>query len=133
MQYVEAFNSFGYDIPNARQDWSADRPDGICITLWKSEVEWTPPPPRMDLWERAAPGATEWENLPGHRKRSEHLRRAVTEFEGWVDAIIVTGTPGEGYGNAVPWLTEQRVNHRWRVQKFDQASGWFAVAAEKLK
>ncbi|MFZ1481761.1 MAG: hypothetical protein WAT25_13435 [Paracoccaceae bacterium] len=133
MQYVEAFNFFGYDVPNPRQDWSAEKTDGICITLWKSEVTWTPAPPHMDLWEKAVPGTTQWETLPGHKKRTGHLERAVSEFDGWVDVIIVAGTPGEGYGNADPWLPVKRVGHRWRVNKFDRATGWFSAAAEKLK
>lgn len=133
MQYVEAFNSLGYDVPNPRQDWSAEKTSGICITLWKAEVDWTPAPPRMDLWDRAAPGTTQWETLPGHKKRTVHLDRAVSEFDGWLDVIVVTGVPGEGYKNADPWLPEQRAYHRWRVNKFDKATGWFSVAAEKLK
>jgi len=133
MQYVEAFNSFGYDVPSPRQDWSAEKADGICITLWKAEVDWTPPPPRIDLWLRANPGTTEWETLSGHKKRTSHLSRALSEFDGWVDVILVSGTPGEGYGNADPWLPPQRANHKWRIKKFDGATGWFSAAAEKLE
>ena len=133
MQYVEAFNSLGYEVPNPRQDWSAEKPNGVCITLWKTEVAWTPPPPRLDLWEKAEPGTKEWEELAGHKRRTKHLARAVAEFDGWVDVILVTGTPGEGYGNADPWLPKQRANHGWRIQRFDEATGFFSVAAEKLK
>ena len=133
MQYVEAFNSLGYEVPNPRQDWSAEKNDGVCITLWKSEVQWTPAPPRLDLWTRATPGTTDWENLPGHKKRTNHIERAVSEFDGWVDVIVVNGIPGQGYGAADPWLPAQRENHGWRIQEFDKATGFFSVAAEKLK
>jgi len=133
MQYVEAFKSLGYDVPNPRQDWSAEKADGICITLWKVEVDWAPPPLRIDLWEKAEPGTTEWETLTGHKKRTSHLARAISEFNGWIDVIIVTGTPGEGYKNADPWLSSKRANHRWRILKFDEVTGWFSAAAEKLK
>ncbi|MCB2130483.1 MAG: hypothetical protein KDE03_15795 [Rhodobacteraceae bacterium] len=133
MQYVEAFNALGYDVPNPRQDWSAEKAGGVCITLWKSEVQWVPTPPHLDLWAKAGPGTTDWETLPGHKKRTGHLARAVSEFDGWVDVIIVTGTPGKGYGNADPWLPEKRANHGWRIQKFDKTTGFFSVVAEKLK
>ena len=133
MQYVEAFKSLGYDVPNPRQDWSAEKCDGICITLWKVEVQWIPPPPRIDLWDLATPGTTDWENLSGHKKRTNHLERAVSEFDRWVDVIIVSGVPGHGYGAAEPWLPEKRANHRWRIREFDKATGFFSVCAEKLK
>lgn len=133
MQYVEAFRSFGYNLPNPRQDWSAEKPDSVCITLWKSEIDWTPPPPRMDLWQGAQPGTTEWEMLPGHKKRTAHLARAMAEYSGWVDVIIVSGFPGKGYGDADPWLPSKRANHRWRVNRFDPATGWFSIAAEKTE
>jgi hypothetical protein len=131
MKYVEAFNSLGYDVPNPRQDWSAEKANGVCITLWRSEVAWTPPPPALNLWERATPGANDWESLPGHRKRTRHIARAVSEFGGWVDVIVVNGTPGEGYGSADPWLPWERAQHAWQIQKFDEATGFFSVAAKK--
>lgn len=133
MQYVEAFNSLGYDVPNPRQDWSAEKGDGVCITLWKVEVDWTPSPPHFDIWKGWTPGESDWEHLPGHSKRTRHIKRAVGEFDGWVDVIIVGGTPREGYGTADPWLPSQRKNHGWRIVKFDDATGFFSAAAEKLK
>ena len=132
MQYVEAFNSLGYQVPNPRQDWTAEKDDGICLTLWKVEVDWTPPAPRIDLWSRWAPGTTDWEHLPGHAKRTRHLKRAVQDFDGWVDAIIVSGTPGEGYGIADPWIAAQRKNHKWKVLRFDETSGFFAACAQQI-
>jgi len=131
MQYVEAFNSFGYDVPNPRRDWSAEKADGTCITVWKAEIDRTAPP-HIDFWRMAEPEPTEGETLSGHKKRTVHLARAVSEFDRWVDVIIVAGTPGEGYGRADPWLPHQRANHRWRISNFDEATGWFSAAAEKL-
>jgi len=133
MQYVEAFKSLGYDVPNPRQDWSAEKDDGICITLWKCEVRWSPPPPRLDVWQLATPGTTDWEGKPGHKKRTHHLERAVSEFDRWIDAIIVDGKPDQGVRSAHPWKPEQRKNHGWRIREFDRATGWFSVAAEELK
>ena len=117
---------------NPRQDWSAEKPGGICVTLWKSEVCWTPPPPTLDLWTKFQPGENSWENLPGHKKRTAHLSAAMAEFDRWVDVVVVTGTPGEGYGSANPWLPGKRMHHGWRIQKFDEETGFFSVAVEKL-
>ena len=133
MQFVEAFEELGYKVPNPRQDWSAEKPDGVCITLWKADVNWVPPPPKFDLWKLAEPGQNEWENLPGHSKRTRHLQRAMSDFDGKVDVVIVGGTPGEGYGTADPWLLQQRKNHTWRLTKFDEATGFFSAACAKLK
>ena len=130
MQYVEAFNKLGYQVPNPRQDWSAEKADGVCITLWKVEIDWAPPPPRFDNWKGHTPGANGWDMLPGHKKRALHIARAVDEFSGWIDVIIVNGTPREGYGSAEIWSPEQRRYHRWRIQKFDKVTGFFSAAAE---
>ncbi len=37
MQFVAAFNALGYEVPNPRKDWSAERADGICAPRWKSD------------------------------------------------------------------------------------------------
>ena len=131
MNYVTAFNALGYEVPAPRTDWSAEKPEGVCITLWKSEVTWSPPQPHMDLWARFAPGTAEWEAKPGHAKRTKHIQRAMTDFDGWVDVVIVTGTPGQGVESADPWRIEQRRNHAWRIKKFDSATGYFSIATEQ--
>lgn len=133
MNYVEAFNSLGYDVPNPRQDWSAEKSNGICITLWKVQVDWTPLPPSFNLWALHEPGKTDWEHLPGHAKRCRHIERAVSEFEGKVDVIIVSGEPTEGYGTADPWLPLERHDHSWFVTKFDSETGFFSATVAKLK
>ena len=38
MQFVEAFEHLGYNVEAPRQDWSAEKEDGICISLWKKEM-----------------------------------------------------------------------------------------------
>jgi hypothetical protein len=38
MQFVEAFDALGYAVQVPRQDWSAEKPDGVCISLWKKEL-----------------------------------------------------------------------------------------------
>jgi hypothetical protein len=130
MKYVEAFNKLGYEVPNPRQDWSAEKSDGICITLWEKEVVWQPSPPKLDIW-KVHPGAPgEWTKLPGNKKRIRHLKRALSEFGGWVDVIIVSGTPGKGYGDASIWEPERRRNHAWRIRKLDEVTGFFSAVAE---
>ena len=133
MQFVEAFKTLGYEVPSPRQDWSTEKPDGVCISLWTKEIVWAPTPPSFDLWSLYEPGQNEWESLPGHSKRTRHLQRAVSEFGGKVDVVIVTGTPGENYGTTDPWLPDQRKNHAWRVTKFDKATGFFSAACKELK
>jgi len=38
MKFVEAFNALGYEVENPRQDWSAERDEGVCISLWRREM-----------------------------------------------------------------------------------------------
>ena len=130
MQYSEAFQKLGYALQNQRQDWSAEKPDGICISLWTKEVRWSPLPPALDLWSLHPEGG-EWESKIGHAKRTEHLARAVDEFDGFVDVVLVSGTPGEAYENATPWSAQERKEHVWRVVRFDPASGYFRAEAVK--
>jgi hypothetical protein len=130
MKYVEAFNSLGYKVPRPRLDWSAEKADGICITLWKVQVDWSPPPPRFDLWKHGTPGMMDWEKLPGHGLQRQHIRRAMGEFGGKVDVVVVHGTPGQGFGDAEPWDASKRRGHTWRVTRIDEASGYYAAAAE---
>ena len=116
MQYVRAFEALGYRPTNPRQDWSAENENGVCVTFWKSEVKWTPAPPKFDLWQLHPGGESDW-----------------NEFEGWIDAVIVTGVPGNGVKDAMPWKPDQRMDHRWRITRFDPDSGYFSAAAEQRK
>ncbi len=131
MKYVEAFKSLGYDVPNPRQDWSAEKHNGVCITLWRSQVQWTPASPQFDLWSLWEPGTHDFERLPGQAKRTEHLMHTMSKFGGSVDVIIVKGTPGKSYQDAEPWVLDQRKNYGWRITKFDASTGFFSAAAEK--
>jgi len=132
MKYVEAFNKLGYEVSAPRTDWTSEKDDGVCLTLWTREVEWTPQPPSLNLFEMSTPGSNAWEKLPGHAKRTMHLSRAMNEFGGRVDVVLVKGIPGEGIDSADPWLTDQRNGFGWRLTKFDSETGFFSVVAEKL-
>ena len=132
MKYVEAFNSLGYSIPNPRQDWSAEKDGRVCITLWRKEIDWTPPPPSFDLWSLHTPGQTDWENLRGHATRTRHIKRAASKLPLKVDMIIVGGVPSEGYKTADPWLPDDYNGYGWFITKFDEVTGYFSAVVAKL-
>jgi hypothetical protein len=128
VQYAEAFQKLGYSLKSIRNDWSAEKPDGICISIWTKEAKWSPSPPSLDLWDLHPEGG-DWERKPGHAKRTRHLSRAVEDFDGFIDVILVAGSPGEAYDNATPWSAKERKGHVWRIVRFDPASGYFRAEA----
>ncbi len=107
MQYVEAFKKLGYMLDAPRQDWSAQKDGGVCITIWQKERSIADGLPYLDLWGLHPSGA-DFEGKPGHSKRTKHRQMAMDQFGGQVDAIFVSGTPGESYENASPWIVEER-------------------------
>jgi hypothetical protein len=128
MKFVEAFNAQGYDVPAPRQDWSAEKSDGVCLTLWSKETDWT----NLVMDTRVHGGPHEgWVNKPGNRKRTLHARRAINEFGGWVDVVKIDGTPGQSYGSASPWLPQDRKNLRWRITFLDDLTGHFKIEAQE--
>ena len=133
MQFVEAFNSLGYDVPNHRQAWSAEKPDGVCITLWKVEMGIRDGLLWMDTRVHADP-IENWGHKAGNTWRIDHLRRALDEFEGIVDVVIVSGKPGVSYGTAQPWVANgSRAGSYWKVSNFDEATGHFEVNLRQIK
>ncbi len=131
MGYVEAFKKLGYDLSNSRQDWSADKSDGVCLALRRSRTEWNKELNRseLNLWRLETPGSNGFEHKPGHKKRALHIARARDEFDGWLDVIRVGGLPGGNFEDAEIWNHEKR-GIRWRIQEFDEESGFFFVATE---
>ena len=77
----------------------------------------------MDYWE-LYPNGEDWTAKHGNSKRIKHIKRALSEFAGCVDVILISGEPGDGYGTADPWLKTER-GHGWKIVKFDPASGFF--------
>ena len=126
MRFVEAFNALGYQVPAWRTDWSAEKPDGICLSLWTKETDWKSL--TMDSRVHAGP-IQEWGRKPGSKKRIQHALRALSEFDGWIDVVKIDGTPGESYGSASPWLPSERQNRRWRVVYLDDATGHLKLEA----
>jgi hypothetical protein len=127
MKFVEAFNALGYQVENPRQDWSAEKNDGVCISLWRREMGTRGGLLWMNTRVHADP-IENWGGKSGNHKRIQHLRRAVESFDGIVDVVIVSGTPGVSYGTAQPWRAEgTRTGSLWRVTNFDEATGHFEV------
>ncbi|MCL6741574.1 hypothetical protein LZ518_10565 [Sphingomonas sp. RB56-2] len=132
MKFGEAFNELGYELEVPRQDWSAEKPDGICISLWTKEMGVRNGLMWMNTRIHADPPA-KWASKPGNQKRIRHLERAKQEFGGKVDVVIVSGIPGQGYGSAQPWIVEgARAGTYWQITEFDAADlGHFEVVLRR--
>lgn len=131
MQFVEAFETLGYSVEAPRQDWTAEKMDGVCISLWRKEMGIRDGLMWMDTRVHADP-LERWEAKPGNRKRVRHLRRAISDFGGRVDVVIVSGTPGVSYGTAQPWIPEgAREDTYWQVTYLDETSGHFEVSLKR--
>lgn len=127
MQFTEAFERLGYSVEAQRQDWSAENERGVCMSLWQKEMGVRDGRLWMSTRVHADP-LEGWENKPGNRKRIRHLRRALDEFGGRVDVVIVSGEPGVSYGTAQPWIAEGgRPGTFWRISDLDEATGHFEV------
>ncbi len=127
MQFVEAFSKSGYKIAAQRSDWSAERADGICISIWKALVDWKV----LSLDTRISDTDLEdWGYKPGNRKRIRHAARALREFDGWIDAVMIDGVPGGNYGSAIPWTPSERQGLRWRIVYLDEETGHIRIEAQ---
>jgi hypothetical protein len=62
-----------------------------------------------------------WSGKSGNRKRIVHAQRALNDFEGWIDAILISGEPGVSYEDAQLWIPSEKGGKRWRVVFLDQA------------
>ena len=131
MKFVQAFEVLGYSPANHQTDWSAEKENGVCITFWRVElsVENGLPVYELDLTGQTLP-PDHWTTKVGHRKRTAHLQRALNEFDGLVDAILLKGPSGGPYEDAQPWIPEQRNGARWRITRFDPATGGFRAQVD---
>jgi hypothetical protein len=127
MQFVEAFEALGYRLKAPRQDWTAEKADGVCISLWRREMGTRDGLLWMNTRVHADP-IQSWGGKAGNHRRIRHLRRAIDDFGGRVDVVIVSGTPGVSYGTAQPWKAEgSRAGTHWRITEFDEHTGHFEV------
>lgn len=121
MKFAEAYKKLGYRLDNHQTDWSAEKADGVCISIWKKLANWKSSPPYFDcfeVWPEEEPGS----HKNGHKKRRRHIRRAFDELDGFVDVVLLSGTYGEGYEDAEPW---ERPGGRWKITRFDSSNGKF--------
>jgi hypothetical protein len=128
MRYREAFKKLGYDESLSRFDWSSEKADGVCITIWQSEMQHEPGRAWLDTKVHGGPYEL-WGDRPGNRRRIKHLARATAECSGIVDVVVVAGVPGQGADSAEPWIPAQRKGVRWRVLAFDPQTGHFSAEA----
>lgn len=130
MNFTNAFAALGYDLSHPRTDWSAERQGGVCLSLWSREIKWGKGEASFDTQRDANPIET-WNQKPGFKKRLRHIQRAVDEFEGRIDVVLVSGTPGGSYEDAHPWKPEER-KAVWVVESFEQQSGHFTARLHTL-
>lgn len=126
MKYSEAFAALGYQLEIPRQDWSAENDDGVCLSLWQSELKYKNGSAFIDT-RKDCLELSIWRDKPGNKKRIRHLKRAIDQFDDCIDVVIVQGTPGEGITSAAPWLIEQRRNAGWRIKEIDENTGHFSA------
>jgi hypothetical protein len=124
VQYSEAFGRLGYKLTSPRQDWTAEKDDGVCVTIWQSEMPHETGRPWLDTRIHCEP-IEGWGHTIGNKKRIKHISRAVEEFNGNIDVVIVRGTPGSGVDDAFPWLPENRKGYCWRIADFEPLTGHF--------
>lgn len=123
MKYAEAFKKLGYKLDNHQTDWSAEKADGVCISMWRDKVKWNASPPYFDTdeaWPDWEPGA----DKIGHRKRTQHIELARDKHDGFVDIVLRRGTYDEQHGDAEPWDWKSR-GGRWKISRFVRSNGKF--------
>src|SRR5690606_33698224 len=94
------FHELGYRLKDVRQDWSAEIANGVCITIWKRRMNWDEL--SYDTREHTT-FIDAWSSKSGNQKRIAHARKALDEFDGWIDAILISGEPGVSYEDAQIW------------------------------
>lgn len=125
MRYADAFAKLGYLLEAPRQDWSASNDSGVCLSLWRSEIDWK----SLSFDTRVNAGPVETWNVAGRNKRRRHLAQAIAHHGGWIDVVVVDGVPGEGVDNASPWMVKERQGRRWKVVDLDPEIGHFKTVA----
>ena len=123
MKYATAFEALGYKLKDPRQEWSSLSRSGVCISLWSKELAVRNRLPWIDTLIHARP-LQDWGDKPGNHLRIAHLIVALAKFDGFLDVVLVSGTPGGSFENADPWQCEAR-GGRWRVTRLDQETGHF--------
>ena len=120
--YVAAFEALGYSL-RSQYDWSAEREDGVCLTVWTHESQIEDGRFVFDTRQHEKARSVSQQRQVDLRARL--ARRAIDEFDGIVDVVYVSPSkrPGVRVGTADPWRSENRRGHCWRVVDLDQESG----------
>jgi hypothetical protein len=71
-----------------------------------------------------------WGKKSGNRKRTTHAKRALEQFDGWIDAILISGAPGVSYEDAQIWVPAEKGGQRWRVTFLDEETGHIRLEAQ---
>ena len=130
MKFTHAFAALGYELASPRTDWSAERENGVCLSLWSREIRWGRGEGAFDTRHDAMPIDT-WNHKPGFKKRLRHIQRAVDELDGRIDVVMVSGQPGHGYEDADPWKPELR-KAAWIIEYFEPETGHFVARMTAL-
>jgi len=72
-----------------------------------------------------------WGSKPGAKKRVRHALRAMSDFNSVVDVVVVSGVPGEGVTDAVPWFSKERKGLTWHITALDDETGHIRLEAWK--
>jgi len=75
MKFTEAFEALGYELADFRQDWTAEKSDGVCISLWKKEMGTRHGLLWMNTRVHADP-IDQWRDKAGNRRRIASSPRA---------------------------------------------------------
>jgi hypothetical protein len=126
MKFSEAYESIDRRLDNYQTDWSAQGEGGVAISIWWAEIGFKNGRPYFDTRELNRSDTPETDQRHGSRKRKKHLQTSLRDFGGWVDAIILMGTPGKGYGSAEPW-DANKCGGCWKITSFDESTGHFVV------
>jgi hypothetical protein len=129
MNYADAFKTLGYKLQNHQTDWSAEKTDGVCISMWRERL--TRKSPLHFDTDEAWPDGEPATNKIGFNKRTRHIETACEKFDGFVDVVLRDGAYGEQHGDSEPWNWKHR-GGRWKITRFDPSSGKFRAEVVAL-
>jgi len=55
----------------------------------------------------------------------------MSDFNSVVDVVVVSGVPGEGVTDAVPWFSKERKGLTWHITALDDETGHIRLEAWK--